>query len=75
MAKGGYNRYNFLLKVRKVCETYNEHARKGVATGYIYDNYIKNQFFISRATFYNYLSTPYKAEIEKFENKTEFINE
>lgn len=63
--KGGYNRYNFLLKVKAVNEIYLEYSKKGVSSGYIYKTYIQHQFFISRATFYAYLQIPYKKEIER----------
>ena len=67
--KGGYNRRNFLLKVKKVNEIYLEHSKRGVFVEYIFRNYIKNQFFISRTTFYEYLSIPYLKELEELDVK------
>jgi hypothetical protein len=51
---------NFLLRVRQVNDIYLEHSRRGVFTENIYRLYIRDRFFISRSTFYFYLSVPYK---------------
>ena len=69
MKKGGYNRKNFLLRVERVNEVYLEHARRGVFVEHIYRNHIKDQFLISRSTFFTYLSIPYKKELEELEEK------
>jgi len=67
--KGGYNRKNFLLRVERVNEVYLEYARRGVFVEHIYRNHIKDQFLISRTTFFAYLSIPYKKELEEIERK------
>jgi hypothetical protein len=67
MAKG-YNRYNLLLKIKDVCETYRENERNETAD-YIWRNRIYPKHFISRSTFYDYLSTPYEKELKEIEQK------
>lgn len=44
----GYNKYNYLQRVKAVCEIYMEHRNKGVTVDYIFRNYIAPRFFISR---------------------------
>jgi len=68
MAKG-YNNYNLLLRVKEICEIYNVYHKKGETTDYIFRNLIQPRFYISRATFYRYLATPYKNEIAELEAK------
>lgn len=68
MAKG-YNRYNLLKKAKAVNEVYLEHCENKTLMD-IYREHIKEQFFISRATFYNYLAIPYKKELAEFEKQT-----
>ena len=63
-----YNRRNFLERVRKVNEIYLQYKSKGEQNEYIYQNYIREQFNISRATFYTYLTIPYKAEQKKLDD-------
>ena len=69
--KGGYNRHNFLLRVKRVNEIYVEYSRRGIFAENIYRLYIRDQFLISRATFYTYLSIPYKKELEAFAENDE----
>jgi len=65
-----YNRKMFLKKVQKVNEVYLEYANKGISNKYIFENYIQDQFCISIATFYNYLTIPYVSELKQIELKT-----
>lgn len=67
MAKG-YNRYNLLQKIKDVCEIYCRYEKNETAD-YIFRNYIYPKHFISRSTFYRFLATPYKKEIEEIEQK------
>lgn len=69
--KGGYNRRNFLLRVKRVNEIYIEHSKRGIFVENIFRMYIRDQFLISRATFYIYLSIPYKKELEELESRME----
>ena len=64
-----YNRKNFLLRVKEVCEIYNRETAKGKFNEYIYSTYIAGQYHISRATFYDYLTIPYERELKKIEEK------
>jgi len=62
-----YNRYNFLSRVKEICEVYFKYNAQGVTTEYIYTEYIYPVYKISRATFFAYLKTPYYDELEKEE--------
>jgi len=65
MKKDGYNRKNYLLRVEQVNKVFLQHSKRGLFTDHIYRDYIRDQFFISRSTFYNYLGIPYKKELEE----------
>ncbi|MDR2002130.1 MAG: hypothetical protein LBQ74_03795 [Prevotella sp.] len=65
MAKG-YNRYNLLQKIKDVCEIYRQYEKNETAD-FIFRNYIYPKHFISRSTFYRFLATPYKKQIEEIE--------
>ena len=67
--KGGYNRRNFLLRVQRVNEVYLFHSKRGVFVEHIFRNYVRDEFLISRSTFYQYLSIPYKRELEELDRK------
>ncbi|MDB4497821.1 hypothetical protein N9251_00605 [Gammaproteobacteria bacterium] len=60
-----YTKEYYLNRVKKVNEIYVYWHSKGVYNEYIYKHYIRNQFDISRATFYNYLTIPYSSMIKK----------
>jgi hypothetical protein len=62
-----YTRKYLLQRIRRVNEVYREYSSKGVSNEYIYRYHIRDQFNISRATFYEYLTVPYNAEIKKIE--------
>ncbi len=67
-----YNRKNFLLRVKEINEVYKEYASKGWFNEYIFNNYIRDRFHISRATFYNYLAIPYSRlllDVERMEQR------
>ena len=57
------NRRNFLLRVREVNEVYLLYSKRGVFTEKIYRLYVRDRFYISRATFFRYLTIPYKKEL------------
>ncbi len=60
-----YSPENQLKKIIHVQEIYLEHSRRGVSGEYIFHKYIQPQFYISRATFYNYLSRNAKRELKR----------
>ena len=64
-----YTRKYFLNRVREVNEVYLEHHKRGVFNEFIYKNYIKSRFHISRSTFYEYLTIPYAAQLKEVERK------
>ncbi len=65
--KGGYNRRNYLLRVKAVNEVYLEHHSKGIPAERIFKDYIQKQFFIGRTRFFEYLTIPYKQELKKLD--------
>ena len=67
MAKG-YNGYNRLLKIKDVCEIYRRYEKNETAD-FIFRNYVYPKHFISRTTFYRYLSTPYAKRMREIEEK------
>jgi hypothetical protein len=67
--RGGYNRRNFLLRVKDVNEVYLEYHNHGVPAEYIFRNYINERFRIGRTTFFEYLTIPYKRELELLDRK------
>lgn len=60
-----YNKNNYLNRVKAVNEIYKQYTAKGYSNEWIFKNLIKDKFFISRSTFYTYLSIPYKRELER----------
>lgn len=64
-----YNKNNYLLRVKEVNETYKEYALKGYFNEYIYANFIKDRFHISRTTFYNYLTIPYERQLKQIQKR------
>lgn len=64
-----YNKNNFLQRVKEINEVYKEYASKGLFNEYIFKNYIRDRFHISRATFYNYLTIPYEKELKRIQQQ------
>ena len=64
-----YNKNNFLQRVKEINEVYKEYASKGWFNEYIFKNYIRDRFHISRATFYNYLTIPYEKELKRIQQQ------
>lgn len=60
---------NYLLRAKAIQETYIEQKRLGKTNKDIYNNYINPRFFMSMATFYNYLSVPAVRELKKLEQQ------
>ena len=65
-----YNRRNKLLQMQRVLEVYTKNKLPGVSTEYVYRTYIWPEFHISRATLYNYLSTPVNKELKELAAKS-----
>jgi hypothetical protein len=53
-------RKNTLLKIIKIQDITLENTRKGITQEFVYHNLIKDEFFLSKRTYYRYLSTPAK---------------
>lgn len=65
----GYNRRNFLLRVKDIQDIYQEHHKRGCTDKYIYQTHIYPTYKIGRATFYNYLATPAVKELKELEER------
>lgn len=64
-----YTKKYYLNRVREVNEVYVEQSRHGLSNEYIYRNFIRYRFNISRSTFYNFLTIPYASELRKIEER------
>ena len=64
-----YTRRYLLNRIKEVCEIYLREAKRGVNNEFIYDNYIRDRFHISRSTFYEYLAVPYEKELKELDRK------
>lgn len=60
---------NMLLRVQAVQELYKEHQANGATNEWIFNNVVYPRFFISRTTFYKYLSIPATRELKRLENE------
>lgn len=60
-----YNRKNHLLKVKAVCELYEQMHKPDVAMAVTYRKVIYPCFYISIGTLSRYLSTNYKRELRE----------
>lgn len=63
-----YQPVNKLRRVLMVQDVYRKYSEEGVTDIFIYENYIKDVFLISKRTFYTYLATPAKRELQRLEN-------
>lgn len=66
-----YSKKYFLEKVRKVNEIYDAYAKQGYSNEWIYRNKIKEQFYISRSTFYVYLLIDWQAGLDGLQREEE----
>lgn len=60
-----YNRRNKLQLIIDIQTVTLEHTNRGVTQQWVYDNLIYPKHRISRATYYNYLATPAKRDLQK----------
>lgn len=65
-----FNKLNFFEKVLAVQAVYNDAKKQGSTDVWIYENLIEKNFFISKRTFYNYLTIPAMREIKKMQSQT-----
>jgi predicted transcriptional regulator YheO len=63
-----YTQKYLLQRIRRVNELYVDLSEKGITNEFIYHHHIKDQFNISRATFYEYLTVPYNIKIKRLED-------
>lgn len=62
-----------MLKMIRVQEITLEHTRKGITQEWVFQNIIKEKFFINRSAYYKYLGTNAKKLIK--EQYPEALNE
>lgn len=61
----GYNQCNKLERICEIQRITLEHTRRGITQKWVYDNVIRPRFIISLATFYNYLGTNARRELNQ----------
>lgn len=66
-----YNQRNLLLKIIEIQEIVIREKKRGATQKWIFENLIKKPFFISEATFNNYLARNAKRELAELERKDE----
>lgn len=71
----GYNRRNFLLRVKDIQDIYQEYHKRGCTDKYIYQTHIYPTYKIGRTTFYNYLAIPAVKELKELEERTRIEKE
>lgn len=59
-----YNKKNLLVKIIEIQDIVLRERRKGVSQVYVYNTYVKDQYYISYSTFNNYLARNAKKELE-----------
>ena len=60
-----YNKENYLKKVAEVQAIYTEKKKSGATDVFIFNNYIKDEYYISKKTFWNWLGVNVKMEQSK----------
>ena len=60
-----YNRTNLLKRIIEIQNTVLEYQHKGTSQKWVYENIIKVRYFLSEATFYAYLATNAKKELNE----------
>lgn len=63
--KMAYNRQNILERVIEIQNITLEHTKRGCTQKWVFENIVRPRFFISWATYNNYLAMPAKAELKK----------
>ncbi|MEG2276653.1 MAG: hypothetical protein RSA53_05390 [Odoribacter sp.] len=63
----GYNRRNILRRIVEIQNITLEHTKRGVSQKWVYENVIFPRFYLSVATYYNYLDINARAELRKLE--------
>lgn len=67
----GYNRRNILKRIIEIQNVTIEHTKRGVSQKWVYENIVFPRFYISSATYYNYLAVNAKAELRKMKEAEE----
>lgn len=62
-----YNRINYLKRAIEVQNIVLEYKKKEVTQRWIYENVIRDRYYISESTFNHYLSINAKRELQKLQ--------
>ncbi len=62
-----YNKRNLLLRIIEIKAIMSQERKRGVTQRWVYNNLIKDRYFISEATFNNYLARNAKRELKELE--------
>jgi hypothetical protein len=65
-----YNNRNKLIKVNEIICIYQDNKKLGYTNEHIYKNIIYPAYFISKTTFYNYLTIPANRLLKELEKQT-----
>jgi len=63
--KMAFNKKNFLMKVLVIQQITIDHQAKGVTKEWIYENIIFHNYFISRGTYFNYLTVNARKQLRE----------
>lgn len=63
-----YNRLNILSRIIDIQNITIEHTSRGVTQKWVYDHVIYPRYFISLATFYNYLGVNARRELSRLKS-------
>lgn len=66
MAYNKENKYKQMIQVQSV---FKEHNKPGMSIEYIFREFIKNRFHISRRTFITYINTPAESNLNEILKK------
>jgi hypothetical protein len=58
-----YNRENLLLRIIEIQDLTMSYTRSGVTQEWVYSNAIRDKYYISKSTYYNYLAYPAKLKL------------
>lgn len=61
----GYNKVNLLKRILEIQEIVLKYKKKGIFQKWVYENIIKDYYFISYSTFNRYLTINAKRELKE----------
>jgi hypothetical protein len=64
-----YNRKNILTRIIEIQNITLEHTRRGVTQEWVYQNIVFPTYHISKTTYYSYMASTAKKEMQALEGK------